>query len=105
VTSCEKRHVVQVPTRSALCASKKSDHDSAVIKPVFGSLTECFSINIEKRAESEIDSILCGFRVKHGSAQISISFCRAMPASESATATLRCVEGLWRLRAPSLRRF
>ena len=64
--------------------------DSAVMRPVFGFSDGIFSIDIEKRAESDSTSIRCMLRVTVGSAQIS-SLVRSgpIPASDSATATFR----------------
>jgi hypothetical protein len=44
--------------------------ESAVMRPVFGFSDGMFSIDIEKRAESDTTSMRCALRVCAGSAQI-----------------------------------
>ena len=60
------------------------------MRPVFGFSDGIFSIDMEKRAESDSTSTRCMLRVTVGSAQIS-SRVRSgpMPVSDSATATFR----------------
>src|SRR6185369_8145287 len=80
---------IQVPTRSdARNFRRQAITDSAVIKPVFGFSDGIFSIDIEKRAESDSTSMRWVLRVTVGSAQIS-TLVRSgpIPASDSATAT------------------
>ena len=79
-----------VPTRSGAPSLRSAAMtDSAVIRPVLGLSDGIFSIENEKRAESESTSMEWQFRVTAGSAQISIVVRSGpMPASESAAATL-----------------
>ena len=80
----------QVPTRSdARSLRRQAMTESAVIRPVFGFSDGMFSIDIEKRAESESTSIRCMLRVTVGSAQISIVVRSGpIPANDRAAATL-----------------
>src|SRR5712671_2010456 len=60
------------------------------MRPVFGFSDGMFSIDIEKRAESESTSMRWVLRVTVGSAQISTRVRSGpIPASDSATPTLR----------------
>src|SRR5882724_4837833 len=87
--NCVHEDRAQVPIRSeARCFRRHAITDSAVMRPVFGFSDGMFSIDIEKRAESE--SMRWVLRVTVGSAQISTRVRSGpMPASDSATPTLR----------------
>src|SRR5262249_12341687 len=67
------RMICYVPTRrGALSLRSAAMTDSAVMRPVLGLSDGIFSIENEKRAESESTSMEWQFRVTVGSAQISI---------------------------------
>ena len=89
-TARTKSGLVQVPTRSgARSLRSQAMTESAVIRPVFGFSDGMFSIDMENRAESDSTSTRWMLRVSADRPRSPAWSGRAMPASDSATATLR----------------